>query len=327
MKGISDAVSVGSSVVTQPLPAHVVERLGYVRFLHQEGIGQARRAHPMSSAAILSFHDAVELFYVLALDFMGVQVNPKAGFETLWPDLAKKVPNLSGRRGMERLNKIRVNHKHHGSIPGPQQIADARIDVDAFLTANTQAVFGVDYDTVTMADVVPQQPVRSKVKAAAAAEASGDRREAMGLLAEAFDELFNPHHHAYVEPSPLRFGENLTSISRLHGGDTAAILYWLRGDSKGVGYQDPRGLATQLDATIEFAATAQTALRVMTLGIDFPRYLRFEKLTPSISGTFDNPLARSYPDGYAPTEDDFNYCQQFLIEVTLRIAEVNAYLA
>lgn len=59
---------------------------------------------------------------------------------------------------MERLNKVRVKLKHHGSIPGTQQVADARTDVDAFLAANTQAVFGMDYDTVTMADVVPQKP-------------------------------------------------------------------------------------------------------------------------------------------------------------------------
>jgi hypothetical protein len=125
---------------------------------------------------------------------MAVQVNPKTPFEDYWRELSKVVPNLSGRRGMERLNRVRVNLKHHGSIPGIQQIADARTDVDAFLAANTQAVFGVDYDTVTMADVVPQKPVRIKIRAAA--EAVGDRQEAMGLLAEAFDELFNPQHHA-----------------------------------------------------------------------------------------------------------------------------------
>jgi hypothetical protein len=67
--------------VTQPQPADVVERLGYIGFLHQNGIDQARRPHPMSSAAILSFHDAVQLFYVLALDHMVVQVDPRTPFE------------------------------------------------------------------------------------------------------------------------------------------------------------------------------------------------------------------------------------------------------
>jgi hypothetical protein len=47
----------------------------------------------MSSAAILSFHDAIEL-YVLALDHKGVQVNPKTPFQDYWRELSKVVPNL-----------------------------------------------------------------------------------------------------------------------------------------------------------------------------------------------------------------------------------------
>jgi hypothetical protein len=280
----------------------------------------------MSSAAILSFHDAVELFYVLALDHMAVQVDPKTPFEAYWRELAKVVPNLSGRRGMERLNKVRVNLKHHGSIPGTQQVADARTDVDAFLAANTQAVFGVDYDTVTMADVVPQKPVRTNVRAAAVAEAAGDRQQAMGLLAEAFDELFNPQHHTYVEPSPLSFGKTLTWPTRLRDGEAAAVLTGLGDDSKAGSYRNSRGLADQIEATTDVAAAAQAALRVITMGIEYPRYLKFEQLTPRIRGTFGDPLKRSYPDGYAPSRDDFDYCQQFVIEVALRLAEVNAEL-
>ncbi len=80
--------------MTQPLPTDIVERLGYIRFLHQNGIDQARRPHPMSSAAILSFHDAAELFYILALGHKGVQVNPKTPFEDYWRELSKVVSNL-----------------------------------------------------------------------------------------------------------------------------------------------------------------------------------------------------------------------------------------
>ena len=85
--------------MTQPQPADVVERLGYIRFLHQNGIDQARRPHPMSSAAILSFHDAVELFYVLALDHMAVQVDLKTPFEAYWRELAKVVPTYPAAEG------------------------------------------------------------------------------------------------------------------------------------------------------------------------------------------------------------------------------------
>ncbi len=158
------------------------------------------------------------------------------------------------------------------------------------------------------------------------AEATGDRREAMGLLAEAFDELFSPQYYGYVEPSPLLFGKTLTWPTRLRDGEAAAVLSWLRGDSNGSGHYNPRALADQIEATTDVAAAVQAALRVMTMGIGYPRYLRFEQLTPWIRGTFGDPLRRLYPDGYDPSRDDFEYCQQFVIEVALRVAEVNAEL-
>ena len=49
----------------------------------------------------------------------------------------------------------------------------------------------------------------------------------MGLLAEAFGELFNPHYRAYIEPLPLSFGTTLTWPTRLRDGEAAAVLTWL----------------------------------------------------------------------------------------------------
>lgn len=99
----------------------------------------------------------------------------------------------------------------------------------------------------------------------------------MGLLAEAFDELFNPQHHAYVEPSPLSFGKTLTWPTRLRDGEAAAVLTGLRGDSKAGSYRNSPGLADQIEATTDVAAAAQAALRVITMGIEYPRYLRFSR--------------------------------------------------
>ena len=89
-------------------------------------------------------------------------------------------------------------------------------------------------------------------------------------MACAFDELFNPQYHAYVEPSPLSFGKTLTWPTRLRDGEAAAVLTWLRGDSNSGGYRDPRGLADQIEATTDVAAAAQAALRVMTTGSSTP---------------------------------------------------------
>jgi hypothetical protein len=54
-------------------------------------------------------------------------------------------------------------------------------------------VFGVAFDAIDMADVVPQENIRKLLKSAAATEAAGDRNEAMADLVEAFDILFHPY--------------------------------------------------------------------------------------------------------------------------------------
>ena len=237
--------------------------------LHQDGIDQAR-THVVSGDPVVPRHR--ELFYFLALGHKAVQVNPKTSFEDYRGELSKVIPNLSGRPGMERLNRVRVNLKHHGSIPGIQQVADARTDVEVFLAANTQAVFGVDYDTVTMA-------TWCHTNGSNQARYELLRRwrrpqQAMGLLAEAFGELFNPHYRAYIEPLPLSFGTTLTWPTRLRDGEAAAVLTWLRGDSKRGGHRNPRGLADQIEAITDVATAAQAALRVMTMGVEYFRYLR-----------------------------------------------------
>jgi hypothetical protein len=148
----------------------------------------------MSSAAILDFHDAVELFYGTALDHAGVQLARKTQFDEYWDKLAAQVQGLPGRASMRNLNAVRVQLKHHGVIPGTQQVATFLGEVTAFLTDACQLVFGLDWDLVSMADLIPQQVVKDKVRAAQAAEAAGDRIEAVGLLAEAFDRLLHPNY-------------------------------------------------------------------------------------------------------------------------------------
>jgi hypothetical protein len=52
-------------------PVEVVRRLAYIRYLHSLGIEHARLPDPMSSAALLMFHDAVESFLLMAGEHLG----------------------------------------------------------------------------------------------------------------------------------------------------------------------------------------------------------------------------------------------------------------
>jgi hypothetical protein len=51
-----------------------MNHLAFIRMLYQQGIEQARRPEPLSFASLLSFHDSVELFLVLAADHLGASL-------------------------------------------------------------------------------------------------------------------------------------------------------------------------------------------------------------------------------------------------------------
>jgi len=46
-------------------------RLAFIRYLHHQGVQQARLPEPQSSAAVLLLHDAVEAFLLLAAEHLG----------------------------------------------------------------------------------------------------------------------------------------------------------------------------------------------------------------------------------------------------------------
>ena len=62
--------------------------------------------------------------------------------------------DLVVKQGMARLNRVRVGLKHHGVQPGKAAIDQNLADAATFFAANTPLVFGIDYDQVSMADVI-----------------------------------------------------------------------------------------------------------------------------------------------------------------------------
>ena len=222
---------------------------------------------------------------------------------------------LTGERPMMRLNDLRTAFKHHGTLPSSAAITQACVDVRAFLEANTLAVFGIPFDGIDMLEVIPQAGVRDKVRAATA----DDLTEAMGLLAEAYDELFG------VSPQPTPpdialFGPTVQPITAHY---IAPVLQPAAGDrTRRPARSDYRQLASALAGMMETTRAMQDGMRVMALGIDYRQFARFERLTPKIGYFIDGHTERFTPAGYAPVSADVEFCRQFVITAALRIAEV-----
>ena len=305
---------------------HTMRRLAYIRYLHHLGAEQARMPEPLSSASVLMLHDAVETFLLLATEFVGE--NPPAQFERYWDTLDGKLRNgasLTTRQGMRRLNKVRVNLKHHGAHPDAPTIELAVADTQAFMTLNTQLAFGLDYEVVSMTHLITQTRVRELVATAEKANASLDRKAAMVALVDAFEELLNPHQPnervPFYKPdtSPLTFGPRLEwplstdTIRRMFGTPANA--------------HEARRFGDQIEAITRIVDRLRPAVQMAVLSISFADYLRFKTLTPYAATYGDGMKRYTAPAGYSPSGDDVGFCLQFVVTAALRLSEVDSTLA
>jgi hypothetical protein len=307
-----------------------MNRLAFIRLLYLEGIEQYRQPRPLSAASVLTLHDTTELFLILAVDHLQAgPVSRDSGLLQYWTVLRSRRGfagvELSGQHGIARLISVRNDLKHLGALPSAEDIDDARSSVTGFLEDNTPKVFGLEFAGIDMADLVPQEGVRVKLKAAAAAEAAGDRKEAMTELSEAFNELFSPYaglpfgsagaygFGANVQGGhgfPIGMGQALNTIgSQIHSNQTRGL--------QAIGKKADENLAKLNDVV----AAIQRGMRVMAVGLEYARYNRFDQLTPRVYGTGEHRQTRADFD-YAPSRDEYDYCVQFVITAALRLAEL-----
>ncbi|MDQ7910798.1 hypothetical protein RB614_40535 [Phytohabitans sp. ZYX-F-186] len=322
----------------------IVRRLAFIRYLHGLGIDQARLPEPQSHASLLMLHDAVESLLVLAADHYG-KAAPK--FMDYWKTLKDDVPGgLTSMRGMDRLNRARNDLKHNGVAPSASTIELAVADTATFMVATTQAVFGVEYAEVSMVDVVGQSRVREALRDAETAYAGGDAIQAMINVFVASELLFSPHDpkayalRGFRPESPFAFGADAGRFFDVNHLVTRLKSFFAPAASRQGTFlhtpavhrdindalrdRDAHEAAEMVAVAAEVAFETRRAVRIMALGIEFPAYLRFDRLMPKAADRSSRRRIYRAPKGYAPTEDEFRFCLQFVVTAALRLAAAEA---
>jgi hypothetical protein len=293
--------------VTVALSPQAVKRLAFIRFLYTQGLEEARRPLPLAATALLSFHDAVEMFLLLAAEHLGVTLPKHVTFEGYFDEIAKATGmQLPARNAMRRMNNSRVNFKHHGSIPSATDLEQFRADVTTFFTDATQMVFAADFTGLDMTDLVTQPDALNRLRQAETHAGQGDYTEALALLSEAFDGLLNDY-----------------AGRKLRANGRSAYTWWAPSGST-AGQLHGRDHHPKLVDRMNYIYTAlegmQRAMRVVAMGLDYRRYARFEMLVPGVPYFMDGHReVRPFP-GLQVGDDEYQFCKQFVIETALHLA-------
>jgi hypothetical protein len=169
---------------TQP-SSHLLHRIAFVRYLYNLGADQSRQPEPLASVALLTFHDAAEMFLQIIAEHYDVTAK-RPDFLEYWSLLKTKNIDLPSYVAMKRLNTARVSLKHAGILPTHTDVEGFRATVSTFLHEATTVAFGIAFETVSQTLMIKSEQVRQPLDEAESALAAGNLVSALSQAAIAF---------------------------------------------------------------------------------------------------------------------------------------------
>ncbi len=301
-----------------PLDAGVAQRLSFVRYIYGVAVEQSRQPEPLAATAILTFHDAVELFLQLASEHLNVGKH-KIEFMQYWDVIDPELyPNrLSQKESMRRLNGARVSLKHHGTLPSHLAIEQFRASVGNFFQDNARLVFSINFDELSLVDLVTYESARLSLRNAEMQLEANDFEQSMISATIAFAQLtdnVNDQLFARYYRSPFSFGQSM---------HFEKSFFRQRGQPR-----DPRQNQFE-DKILEAVVAMQDAMTALSFGLDYRRYAQFRLLSPVVDRVPGGPYITQITSritggiGWPPSRESCQFAIDFVVEAALRIQEID----
>ena len=275
--------------------------------MYSVAIQQSYRSRPLSSAAILTFHDAVELFLQFASEYHDVGKRD-VKFMVYWKVLENRMKgkSLTQKESMRRLNIARRELKHNGILPDELEIESARVNVTNFFLENTLIAFDVEFSEISLIDLVQWKEVKDKLKEAESLFEAGRIEDAIGNIAIGFRILIDDY-------SKRRRDQYRRYLFGSHPFLPMTTF----------GLEIDRELQSVLNRILDSVKSLQEIVKILAFGLDYQKFERFQSITPSIYGNPEQGyLVREFNDSRTiPTEDEFQFCINFVIESAMALQE------
>ena len=312
----------GPSAVVPTPDATIMKRLGYIRLLYQQAVAQSYAPAPLNFSTVLAFHDVVEFFFVVAVSHLGNKqcLDLKAPFvENVKKFRAPDGNRLSSLDVVQRIGHDRNGFKHNGSVPGPDQVEQARRDVTMFLEGNCPRLFGIEVHDISMLHIVPQDAVRAHLVAGRAAADTGDLKAAMAEAAMAFDRLIVDWGNGkYVPGSPSRT-ETLRLDARRYVSERRIEVSRSSDHATENLASSVRDAFRDVDQQLE---TMRRILQIQIANVNMADYIRFAMIAPDIDVSADGSREAAHRDGQLHyTPENYDRCEMFVVDSALRIGQ------
>lgn len=291
-----------------------MERLSFIRHLFLTGVEQADAPRPLSSKSILTLHDSVEFFLILAKEHYDLNPN---NFKDYWNEVKQNTDKELGQKSeMDRLNETRANLKHRGIRPDEADIESLRSSTRVFFRENTPKLFDIEFSEISLVGLIKSGPTERFVGEAQEELEDNKIVNSLSASAKAFKVLLDDYkldktdreemRRPGMGPVPFRFNK-LDDPIDYDSGSSFENQVW------------------------ETLYRVTEVLEVICLGINYRRYAKFDYLTPSVSSHVIGGLSvdeipdppEDHGDDYESimTAEDAEYCIDFVIESALLVQE------
>lgn len=288
-----------------------LERLAYIKNLHQVALELSRRPSPFKSTALLAFHDAAEMFLILALN--NVDGRNEEGFMAYWWEIEKASDiKISQKESMRDLHDARNDLKHDFRRPSRADLESYRATVNRFFEENVPRVFDIDYSQIDILYLVEFDRTREHLSSAKEKVNEDQTRAAALALQDAFSDLmmeyedralnqlgYTPYPKLSTSEQPNSRQEDTDQLVRDTSNIFSKIFQALKILALGINYQDYEHFQHVIsnaknmnatdkdfdDADLEFAIrfVAETALTLQNRPMDLEK----EYQHPRTGSVFD----------------------------------------
>lgn len=289
----------------------ILKRLAFIKYLYKIGIEQSYKPEPLCSSSILLFHDSVELFLSLSCENFNIGTD-NIKFMEYWEKLSKKLPEgfPTQKESMRRFNKSRVALKHNGTMPSKIDIEAFRATITNFFEENTREIHKIDFSKISLIDIVQSKEAKQSLQKSISLIDSKNYKKSVECSAMAFTQMvyeYENHKDSYSYYSPFFFGKHLW----LHEGEIPEF-------SESGSF---KRFIVDLKDTVE---ELQNALKIISLGIDYKRYIKFHSLIPYIVTTGGGTHNVSWgfnEKNINRTIENAEFCIDFVIESAIILAD------
>jgi hypothetical protein len=286
-----------------------VEQLLISRYLFREGVRAIESRLPFApSLAVSLFQDAAELLLSAIAVHVDAKVRTTPSFMDYWQVIETAPKNAEHRpvpskAALTKLNSARVAFKHHGQRVSAEDAARFRVDTEVFLKEATDRFFGIEFEDISLADLIARQDVRDQIREAERHFAKEQYEEVLICCALAEYDLWK-------------------SLSRLIPAVDLGIGH---AAGRALSRVDESTARAMEEITKHIAGHLQahrTAILLMMSDTPVEKYSKFRSIAPGVVKSFSGVPEITWMHQVSRDKDGAAFCIDYIIDLALRLQQI-----